>query len=125
MPDVAGDADPTTGYTIRVDGRGTSVIGGFTSAVALMWAGLVAVANQQLGAQVGFHSSRDLRGQVASAAFNDIQAGNNGAFNAGPGWDACTGLGSPMASKLIPLLRSTSSGRNVGFQKVEQAHQEG
>ena len=47
VPDVAGDADPTTGYQIRVDGQDT-VIGG-TSAVAPLWAGLVAVANQQLG----------------------------------------------------------------------------
>ena len=51
VPDVAGDADPTTGYTIRVDGQ-TMVIGG-TSAVAPLWAGLVAVANQQLGLKYG------------------------------------------------------------------------
>ena len=114
VPDVAGDADPTTGYTIRVDGQ-TSVIGG-TSAVAPMWAGLVAVANQQLGAQVGFiHPA--IYAAKAKAAFNDIQAGNNGAFDAGPGWDACTGLGSPMASKLIPLLRSTSSGAKLASKK--------
>jgi kumamolisin len=114
VPDVAGDADPTTGYAIRVDGQ-TSVIGG-TSAVAPMWAGLVAVANQQLGAQVGFiHPA--IYAAKAKAAFNDIQAGNNGAFDAGPGWDACTGLGSPMASKLIPLLRSTSSGAMLASKK--------
>jgi kumamolisin len=101
VPDVAGDADPTTGYTIRVDGQ-TSVIGG-TSAVAPLWAGLVAVANQQLGKQVGFIQPA-LYAAKAAAAFNDITQGNNGAFSAGPGWDACTGLGSPIAGKLIPLL---------------------
>jgi kumamolisin len=101
VPDVAGDADPTTGYTIRVDGQ-TSVIGG-TSAVAPLWAALAAVANQQLGAQVGFIQPAIYAAKSVSA-FNDITQGNNGAFSAGPGWDACSGLGSPIAEKLIPLL---------------------
>ncbi len=109
VPDVAGDADPTTGYTIRVDGQ-TSVIGG-TSAVAPLWAGLVAVANQQLGTSVGFIQPAIYAAKAASA-FNDITQGSNGAFSAGPGWDACTGLGSPNASKLIPLLAAASSGIN-------------
>ena len=101
VPDVAGDADPTTGYTIRVDGQ-TIVIGG-TSAVAPLWAGLLAVANQQLGTSVGLIQPA-IYAAKAAAAFNDIVSGDNGAFAAGPGWDACTGLGSPIASKLIPLL---------------------
>jgi kumamolisin len=105
VPDVAGDADPTTGYTIRVDGQ-TMVIGG-TSAVAPLWAGLVAVANQQLGLKygstVGFINPALYAAKTASA-FRDITQGNNGAYSAGPGWDACTGLGSPIAAKLIPLL---------------------
>ncbi len=114
VPDVAGDADPTTGYTIRVDGQ-TSVIGG-TSAVAPLWAGLVAVANQQLGTPVGFIQPA-IYAARAVAAFNDIQAGNNGAFEAGPGWDACTGLGSPVASKLIPLLSAANSGSKSPSKK--------
>jgi kumamolisin len=95
VPDVAGDADPTTGYTIRVDGQ-TMVIGG-TSAVAPLWAGLVAVANQQLGTQVGFIQPA-IYAAKAAAAFNDITQGNNGAFSASPGWDACSGLGSEQKS---------------------------
>ena len=106
VPDVAGDADPNTGYTIRVDGQ-TTVIGG-TSAVAPLWAGLIAVANQQLGTQVGFIQPA-IYATKAAAAFNDITEGNNGAFSAGPGWDACTGLGSPIASKLIPLLAAAGT----------------
>lgn len=43
VPDVAADADPSTGYTVRVDGE-TTTIGG-TSAVAPLWAGLIALAN--------------------------------------------------------------------------------
>jgi kumamolisin len=78
------------------------VIGG-TSAVAPLWAGLIAVANQQLGTTVGFIQPAIYAAKAASD-FNDITQGNNGAFSAGPGWDACTGLGSPIASKLIPLL---------------------
>jgi kumamolisin len=106
VPDVAGDADPTTGYQIRYDGANT-VIGG-TSAVAPLWAGLVAVANQQLGTQVGFINPIIYTAKPA-ATFNDITVGNNGAFSAGPGWDACTGLGSPNAAKLIPLLAPASA----------------
>ncbi len=118
VPDVAGDADPTTGYTIRVDGQ-TSVIGG-TSAVAPLWAGLVAVANEQLGAQVGFLQPA-LYAAKAASAFNDITQGNNGAFKAGPGWDACTGLGSPNAGKLIPLLAPASaSGKASSKARVKR-----
>jgi kumamolisin len=106
VPDVAGDADPTTGYNIRVDGQDT-VIGG-TSAVAPLWAGLVAVANQQLGTPVGFIQPAIYAAKAVSA-FTDITQGNNGAFSAGPGWDACTGLGSPIASKLIPLLAAAGT----------------
>jgi kumamolisin len=108
VPDVAGDADPVTGYTIRVDSQ-TSVIGG-TSAVAPLWAGLVAVANQQLGSNVGLLQPAIYAAKAAST-FNDITQGNNGAFSAGPGWDACTGLGSPIANKLIPLLAASTSNK--------------
>jgi len=107
VPDVSGDADPTTGYTIRVDGQ-TFPIGG-TSAVAPLWAGLIAVANAQLGSQVGFINPA-IYAAKAAVGFNDITVGNNGdgasfpLYPAGPGWDPCTGLGTPIATKLIPLL---------------------
>jgi len=106
VPDVCGDADPNTGYSIQVDGT-TPVIGG-TSAVAPLWAGLIAVANQQLGTQVGFIQPAIYAAKAASA-FNDITQGNNGGFSAGPGWDACTGLGSPIAATLIPLLAAAAT----------------
>ncbi len=57
-PDVAGDADPSTGYQVRVNGQ-NQVIGG-TSAVAPLWAGLVALMNQQLGKPVGIPQSEAL-----------------------------------------------------------------
>jgi kumamolisin len=106
VPDVAGDADPETGYTIRVDGQ-TIAIGG-TSAVAPLWAGLIAVANRQLGTTVGFLQPTIYAAKSASA-FRDITQGSNGAFSAAPGWDACTGLGSPIATKLIPLLAPSNT----------------
>jgi kumamolisin len=100
-PDVAGDADPSTGYEVRVDGQ-TTVIGG-TSAVAPLWAGLIALANQQNGVAAGFVNPA-LYAAGASKAFRDITQGNNGAYSAGPGWDACSGQGSPVGSAIIALL---------------------
>jgi len=101
VPDVAGDADPVTGYQVRVDGQ-SLVIGG-TSAVAPLWAGLIALNNQQNGKSAGFIQPQ-IYAAKASSAFNDIVSGNNGAFSAGAGWDACTGLGSPIGVNLIALL---------------------
>lgn len=108
VPDVAGDADPATGYTVRVDGK-TLVFGG-TSAVAPLWAGLIAVANQQNKTSAGFINP-SIYAARASSGFRDITQGDNGAFSAGPGWDACTGLGSPIGTSLIPLLAPSPSGR--------------
>lgn len=107
VPDVAGDADPATGYIIRVDGK--SVVIGGTSAVAPLWAGLIAVANQQNRAAAGFVQPAIYAAKNRNA-FLDITVGNNGSFNAGPGWDACTGLGSPMAPRLINAVSPVSAG---------------
>jgi kumamolisin len=115
VPDVCGDADPETGYQVRVDGQ-SMVIGG-TSAVAPLWAGLIALNNQQNGKSAGFIQPQIYAAKAASA-FNDIVSGNNGAFSAGPGWDACTGLGSPIGSKLIALLgASTATKKKSGGKK--------
>ncbi len=102
VPDVAGDADPTTGYKVRVDGQDT-VIGG-TSAVAPLWAGLIAVANAQNGANAGFLNPA-LYAAKGGTSFRDITSGNNGSFTAGPGWDACTGLGSPVGTAVVTALK--------------------
>ncbi len=102
LPDVAGDADPSTGYKIRVDGQDT-VIGG-TSAVAPLWAGLIAIANAANGANAGFINPKLYAAKEASA-FHDITSGTNGAFNAGPGWDACTGLGSPKGTAIVTAIK--------------------
>lgn len=99
VPDVAADADPQTGYQVRADGQ-DEVFGG-TSAVAPLWAGLIARINAQKGAAVGFVNPLLYSN---GAAFNDITQGNNGDFAAAPGWDACTGLGSPKGAALSKAL---------------------
>lgn len=101
VPDVAGDADPETGYNVIVDGQ-QSVIGG-TSAVAPLWAGLFALINQALGANVGYINPL-LYAAKEEATFHDITSGNNDGYSAGVGWDACTGLGSPDGSALLTAL---------------------
>ncbi len=107
VPDVSGDADPNSGYQVRVDGQ-SLVIGG-TSAVAPLWSGLIALLNQKLGKPVGFLQP-SLYGLPSSAqAFRDITQGNNGSFSAGPGWDACTGLGSPVGKNLLAALGGSGS----------------
>jgi kumamolisin len=107
VPDVAGDADPETGYIIRVDGH-TMPIGG-TSAVAPLWAGLIAVANQQNGKPAGFIQPA-IYAAKNKGAFNDVVSGNNGTQHAGTGWDACTGLGSPIASRVIGAVKPGAAG---------------
>ncbi len=102
VPDVAADADPATGYVVRVDGQDT-VIGG-TSAVAPLWAGLIARLNQGLGKPVGFVNPTLYGLAPQSGAFRDITSGNNGAYAAGPGWDACTGLGVADGTKLMQAM---------------------
>jgi kumamolisin len=111
VPDVAGNADPVTGYTVVVDGQ-SEPIGG-TSAVAPLWAGLIARLAQATGQKFGLLQTSLYAGVTAGTAatgFNDITEGDNGAYKAGPGWDACTGLGSPNGTDLLTLLGGDTSG---------------
>ncbi|MGD0759726.1 MAG: S53 family peptidase [Candidatus Sulfotelmatobacter sp.] len=106
VPDVTGDADPTTGYVTRVDGS-PDVIGG-TSAVAPLWAGLIALINQSIGKPVGFINPLLYQDAGTARDLNDITSGNNGAYSAGPGWDACSGLGSPIGNQVAAALGAPS-----------------
>ena len=112
MPDVAGDADPATGYQIFLNGVGTTI--GGTSAVAPLMAGLIARINEattkKFGKTVGFIDPL-IYAPNAQGAFRDITDGNNditgqlhGMYKAGPGWDACSGLGVPNGTGLQSLL---------------------
>jgi kumamolisin len=110
VPDVSGDGDPATGYLIRVDGE-EGVFGG-TSAVAPLWAALLTLINQKLKKRVGFINPLLY---ANPSALNDVTKGSNevGAhkigYAAGPGWDACSGLGSPDGMKLLALLGRPAS----------------
>ncbi len=100
VPDVAGNADPNTGYDVRVDGT-DAVIGG-TSAVAPLWAGLVALINQRSGKPAGYLNPQLYQNPDG---MRDITSGNNGDFDAAAGWDACTGLGSPNGGALAGIIQ--------------------
>ncbi|HTH58851.1 MAG TPA: S53 family peptidase [Paraburkholderia sp.] len=99
VPDVAADADPATGYIVHVGGE-DAVVGG-TSAVAPLWAALIARVNAARGKPAGFVNAALYRQPLA---FNDITSGNNGDYSAAPGWDACTGLGTPVGNKVAAVL---------------------
>ncbi len=101
VPDVAGDADPVTGYEVLIDGTNT-VIGG-TSAVAPLWAGLLARINQLAGKSSGLIQPQLYQNVQA---LRDITQGNNGDFSASAGWDACTGLGSPDGQKVAAIFKA-------------------
>lgn len=99
VPDVSGNADPETGYAVRVDGQDLTL--GGTSAVAPLWAGLIARINANNGSPAGYINQRLY---PSAGSFRDIVSGNNGTFYASPGWDACTGLGSPDGQRLQDIL---------------------
>lgn len=108
VPDVAANA---TDYQIIL--RGKEIPASGTSAVAPLWAGLIALINQSLtekgGNTAGFVNSL-MYELGSSGAFKDIVEGNNdidgklNKYSAGRGWDACTGMGSPDGAKLLHAL---------------------
>ncbi len=106
VPDVAGNADPTTGYEIYSGGQ-AQVVGG-TSAVAPLWAALISRLAEATGQRFGLIQPTLYAGitpGIDVPGFHDITSGNNGAYAAGPGWDACTGLGSPDGTALLTRLK--------------------
>jgi kumamolisin len=100
VPDIAGNASPYSGYLQVLNGKKPQPIGG-TSAVAPLYAGLMARINSNLGSPAGYLNTtlyslpasmfRDIVGAPGPA--NNDYNGVKG-YPAGPGWDACTGLGS-------------------------------
>jgi kumamolisin len=105
VPDVAAVADPLTGVVVmHVSGQHLEPIGG-TSASAPLWATLVARLNQGLHTRCGF-LNEVLYTKCATGVLHDIEVGNNGAYSARAGWDACTGLGTPDGEKLLSALKA-------------------
>ncbi len=103
VPDVSGDADPETGYQVLVDGQ-QAVFGG-TSAVAPLWAALLVRCAQATGHSPGYLNPLLYQTLHSEDVTRDITQGNNGAYDAGPGWDPCTGWGSPHGANLVAGLR--------------------
>jgi kumamolisin len=108
VPDVAGNASDGSGYSLIVDGQTVDDAYG-TSAVAPLYAGLIALINAQSSFPVGYLNPT-LYQKAESVVFRDITSGGTNAFGGapgypvGPGWDATTGLGSINGEKLSALL---------------------
>jgi len=115
VPDVAANADSDTAMALEFsDGEFRPASG--TSASTPLWAGVIALADQQAGHHLGFVNPAIYaiaRGPAYHRAFHDVITGDNSVlwptgvftgYNAGPGWDPVTGWGSPDAQYLVPLL---------------------
>ena len=132
VPDVAYNAAIYHGVLVQWNG-GWWLFGG-TSCGSPQWAGIVAIADQMAGHDLGFINWAlylySLSPKKYAAFFNDVTSGTNAVteldsnnnpvsvagFNAGAGWDATTGLGSPKADALVSFLV-----RNVSDRDGQQA----
>ena len=115
VPDVAANADPNTGYNIVLHGVQMPI--GGTSAVAPLYAGLFA----SFGTKLGFVTPELWLNHLC---FNDITQGDNGAFRARVGPDACTGLGSPIGTKLAHLLTHPAASGTRRLRDLEAENEQ-
>ena len=114
IPDVAANADPNTGYLVMNGGK-LGIVGG-TSAAAPLWASLITRINALTGARAGNFNALLYATIGPAGILRDITSGNNdtdglldGQFQAGPGWDACSGWGVPDGAKLLAALKSPAN----------------
>ena len=123
VPDVSADADPNTGYLIYWDGNGQDTdsngwiaVGGTSGAVPV-WSAVLALADASstCTAPIGFANPALYSAASGNygADFNDVTSGNNdlldtsgSLYTAGTGYDQASGLGTPIASTLVPSLCS-------------------
>lgn len=113
-PDVAFNADPNSGQGVYTENNGVAgwlVIGG-TSMAAPQWSGFMALVGEAR-AQAGKPTLGFLNPAIyglsttdRASDFNDVTSGSNGAYTAGPGWDAVTGWGSMNANNLLKSLEA-------------------
>jgi uncharacterized protein YkwD len=113
-PDISSDADPNTGALVCYGAGSCGQFGG-TSLASPVWTGLTALFNQYLQAQskpvLGFlaPSLYAFSSGASYPGFHDVTSGTNGKYNAGAGWDAVTGLGTPDAWNLARDLAGPST----------------
>jgi subtilase family serine protease len=125
VPDVAYNADPTTGVSVLYNNTWYEV--GGTSAGAPQWAGLIAAADQGRALAATPKPSLDAIAATMpnlyqfarttttySTDYHDITSGNNGLYRATAGYDLATGLGTPQAAALVSALTSVAAGRGTG-----------
>jgi kumamolisin len=123
IPDIAGNADPDSGYQLFSGGTNIGAVGG-TSAAAPLYAALVALMNANLGTHLGWLNP-ELYSVPYAAVFRDIKDGGSNAdgapgYTAGPGWDACTGLGSVNGAALMYALTPERTICNQVVQSVRK-----
>ena len=115
-PDVAADANPYTGFVIVLEGAEYAI--GGTSLSAPLWAGMAADLDQYAGRQLGLltPSLYSVYGDKAEydAAFHQVASGFNGAYQAGPGYNLVTGMGTPDLPYLAADIKNQSQGMTVG-----------
>ena len=109
VPDVAAAAAPINGYRTFVNGN--ELVASGTSAVAPLWGAFIALLNAERGATLGFINDRlyqmpNLLKPITSGDNVDLLSGLG--YPAGPGWNACTGLGTPNGAAIIAALTSTA-----------------
>jgi kumamolisin len=124
IPDVAGNASPFSGYKIHVDGVGIGECG--TSAVAPLYAGLIAIINASLGRPVGYlnpilyalslqpggtNAIREINDGISNSVHwinaDGTMGGPSAGYSSGPGWNACTGLGVVNGRALLSALQES------------------
>lgn len=95
VPDIAFDADPNSGAIIVVNGSPAQY--GGTSLASPLFVGFWARMIAAKGTGIGFAAPKLY--QLPASAFHDVTSGSNGAENAAPGWDYCSGFGSIIMSQ--------------------------
>jgi kumamolisin len=118
IPDVSAHAIGYSFYYGSANNYGSGFVG--TSATAPLMAGMVARINQLSGQRIGFVNSKWYSN---TSAFNDITTGDNHGGNTvgyvgTAGWDAATGLGTPIGTAIYALYRTgaTYPKQNYAFR---------
>ena len=123
VPDVAGNADPNSGYILVQNGTQVGPIGG-TSAVGPLYAGLIALINARLNKRAGYLNPALYGKAEALGVFRDITASGSNAYGGSPGypvrigWDATTGLGSINGTKLLTALQTLATCSDIALTGV-------